>query len=229
MPRISVSFLDKSTDVYFSSMKNITWEVFTNRLPLLYLKADALVVNGRLIRWPRPTYESVAETIYPETFIRLVSSQIDITLCPQQQPEYKKTLKLRLFPYPPSITFIKTQLIPKDFKLFWNFNADTLIDLLSGTQPILLTERKLGFSLMQIWIKLPISKTTKAYAVTSSDSILSVKQQIYEDYGEGLQPQYQQIEYCGKQLENHRTLADYNIQTEHTISVNIRGGDNANY
>lgn len=76
----------------------------------------------------------------------------------------------------------------------------------------------------QIQIK-SINGKTRTIEVEKTDTVMQIKEKIQDK--EGILPTEQRLIYAGKNLEDNRTMEDYNITTDSTLHLvlRVRGGE----
>jgi len=72
---------------------------------------------------------------------------------------------------------------------------------------------------MQIFVK-KLTGKIETFNVNQSDTVKDIKEKIQEK--DGVSMNKQRLIFAGKQLEDHRTMEQYNIKKESTVHLMLR-------
>ncbi len=86
----------------------------------------------------------------------------------------------------------------------------------------------LAVPLLTCWVRFcrkSINGKTRTISVNSTDTIRQIKEQIRDK--EGINPDEQRLIYAGKNLDDTKTVADYNLSADATLHLvlRVRGGN----
>merc|ERR1711991_693903 len=81
-----------------------------------------------------------------------------------------------------------------------------------------------GEGQLQLFVK-SINGKTRTVVVNNTDTIRQIKEQIRDK--EGINPDEQRLIYAGKNLDDTKTVADYNLSADATLHLvlRVRGGE----